>query len=121
MPQENEPAAPSPPDIQARLREVAAALRESSAVDAGSRAGLAELVEELAGALNSASVPAPEAARLAATVAHLREALRKRHDRGMLSHARDRFEEALLAAEARAPLTAGVVHRLVEALAGIGI
>ena len=86
-----ESSTPSVPDIQSRLRTVARTLRQSRSVDAESQRVLAELVDELSAALQTASVPPAEVARLADSTAHLAESLHHHHDTGMLGRARERL------------------------------
>jgi hypothetical protein len=117
MPENTTPA----PDIQKRLHEVARLLRESRTVDPGSRQILAELVEELSRTLQSSHAAPEELAQLAGTTAQLAEALHRKHDTGWLGQTRDRFEEAVARAEARAPVAVGIGRRLLDALANIGI
>src|SRR5215204_4722661 len=112
---------PVPPAIPEQLREVARMLRESPSVEEPSRDRLAGLVEELSHALESAPLPPEEVTRLTEATTRLAESLHHRHDRGLLGQARDRLEQAVLAAEARAPLAAGLARRLVDALSHIGI
>ena len=66
-------------------------------------------------------VSAAEAAHLSESTARLIEGLHGRHDEGVLAAARDRLEGAVVGAEARAPVVAGVARRLLEALANLGI
>jgi hypothetical protein len=109
------------PDVQGRLHEVARLLRESNQVDPDTRSILAELVDELSETLQSSQVPPTEVERLAGTTAQLAEALHRPHPSGWLAQARDRFEEAALRAEARAPVAVGLARRLLDALSNIGI
>ena len=120
MPETDSSGTPSLPEIQERLREVAGLLRESPAIDPESRQALAGLIDELGTALASGVGPSPEGAHLALTAAHLAESLHQQ-DQGRLGQVRDRLEQGLLAAEARAPLVSGLIHRLLEALANVGI
>jgi hypothetical protein len=109
------------PDVQQRLHEVAGLLRESGSVDPEARNVLAELVDELSEALRSSQVPPEEVAVLARTTAQLAEALHHRPAPGWLGQVRDRFEQAALRAEARAPVAVGLARRVLDALANIGI
>jgi hypothetical protein len=117
----SEPAGPSLAEVQARLHQIAGELRGSPAVDPVSRQTLAELVDELTAALASASVPAAEVARLAESTAHLADSLRHQRDRGLLASARERVEQALIGAEAQAPVAAGLARQLLDTLANLGI
>jgi peroxiredoxin len=115
------PAGPAVPSIEARLHDVARLLRDSSSLDPESRRTLAELVDELGKALRSAPVPPAEVARLAERTTHLAESLHHRHDRERVQTMRDRFEQAVVNAEVRHPLIAGLARRLLDTLANIGI
>jgi len=112
---------PSVSQIQARLHEIARMLRESPTVDDASRKTLAELVDGLTTTLQAGQVPPGEIAHLAEVTAHLTESLHHQHDSSQLSSVRDRFEQTVLSAEAKMPFLSGMVHRLSEALANIGI
>ncbi len=112
---------PSVPQIQARLRELARKLRQSSSVDAETQSALAELMDELSAALGGATVPPAEVAHLADSTAHLADALHHQHDRGVLESARDRLQEAVIRAEAESPVAVGLARRLLDALANLGI
>ncbi len=108
-------------DVQARLHEVARMLRGSSSLDSEARPFLAELVDELGATLTASNAPPAELARLAESAAHLAEALHHQHDQGFLGNARDRLNSALIQAESKAPLAAGVARRLLDAIANLGI
>lgn len=116
-----ESSTPSVPDVQSRLHAVARQLRQSRSVDAESQRVLAELVDELSMALQAASVPPAEVARLADSTAHLAESLHQHHDTGMVGRARERLEAAVVEAEAHSPLAVGLARRLLDMLANIGI
>jgi hypothetical protein len=115
------PGTPSVPEIQARLNTITQLLQRSASLDPASRQALADLVQELSTALQSGQVPPAELAQLAERTARLAESLHHRHDQGVLGHARERFEEAVVGAEAQAPFIAGLAHRLLETLANLGI
>jgi hypothetical protein len=107
--------------MQDRLRDVASMLRQGGAIDPESRRALAALVDELRKALDDQNVPPAEVARLAASTAHLTEALHQRKETGLLAKAREGLELAALEAEAHVPFLVGLARRVVDALAGIGI
>jgi hypothetical protein len=115
-----ESSGPAVSEIQARLRAVAGMLRESPTIDPASQRILAELVDELSAALQTASVPVGEVANIAESTAHLADSLHQQHDQGVLVNARDRLETALLNAESRSTIV-GLARRLLDALANIGI
>jgi hypothetical protein len=120
MPENTEPGTPSVPQVQARLREVAGLLRDSGSIDPESRQTLAGLIDELSTALGAAPASSAEVTHLGDTAAHLVESLHH-HEQGPPGHLRDRLERAVLAAEARAPFAAGLVRRMLDALADMGI
>lgn len=118
---ETRPVGPEPAAaIRERLLECARLLRSTRHLDPEAQAAVAEVLAELATSvdLSDPDVPAEE---LAESSAHLARALQAPHDEGLLTSARHRFEEVAARAEAEAPVTAGVVRRLVDALSGIGI
>lgn len=108
-------------EIESRLQEVAALLRQSSSLDSATRQHLAELVEELGASLHAVELPSEEAARIADTTAHLADALHQNHDAEQVGHARGVMEQTAEAIEARAPMAADLVRRFLAALTGIGI
>jgi hypothetical protein len=111
---------PQPPGPLAGLHEIARALREAPPLGPEAQQALAALIDELGNALES--TPArPELEHLAGTTADLVRALHRRHDARGLAAARDRLEQAILGLEARAPVTAGIARRLLDALTGLGI
>jgi hypothetical protein len=121
QPQQLPEGVPPTAGVQASLHAIAQALRAGQPLDAEARQALAELVDELGNALNSAAVPSAEVDHLAGSTAHLVQALQQRHDAGRLASARGRLERAILAAEAQAPFLAGLARRVLDALANVGI
>jgi hypothetical protein len=121
MPDKPETSTPPLSEVQARLHDVTRLLRGSTSLDPETRDVLAELLDELTAALKSSNAPPAEVAQLAASAAHLAETLHHQRDQGLLAKARDRFGVAVLQAEARAPVAAGLARRLLDALANIGI
>ncbi|SRR5260370_40831750 len=121
MPQPHDPPATDAAAVRARLDEVVRLLDHADAVSPELRRDLLAVTDELRRALDAGTMPTAEVARLAYGTAHLAESLRRRHEEGILARARDRLEEAVLAAEARAPVVSGLIHRLLETLANIGI
>lgn len=112
---------PSVQEVQARLHEVAGLLRSSRSLDPEAQRVLAQLVEELSTHLATGNVPPNEVARLAESTLHLAESLQQPQPQGLLSSARERFEEAVLGAESRAPVAVELARRFLDALANIGI
>jgi hypothetical protein len=120
MPEEPNDAS-LPATIQASLRTIAAVLREPHPLSVEAQEALAGLMDEL-GNVVTAKEPPPEAVRrLADSTARLVQAVHRRADAGLVVQARDRVEQAIIGAEAHAPLVAGVARRLLDALANIGI
>lgn len=120
---ETDPARPaaSAESVHAHLQAIAELLRRPHRLDAQAQAALADLMEEIDQALKHGTLPAEEAGHLAATAAQFAEAVHRGDQAGPLENARDRMLEAAVAAEEKAPLVAGVVRRLMEALSNIGI
>jgi hypothetical protein len=119
---ELEPAKPNSAEVvPARLHEIARLLREADHLGPEVRRELAELADDFAGNLRSSAMPTDEEIHLAATAGRLIEGLRHRDKEKPLLTAREQLVEALLEAEARAPLPTGLARRLLEVLANIGI
>ena len=107
--------------VQASLHTIAEILRDPRPLSQEVRVVLAELVDELGRVLGTAAVPPAEVAHLAESTARLARAVHRRESPGLLAAARDRVEAAILAAESKSPLTAGLARRLLDTLANIGI
>jgi hypothetical protein len=106
--------------VQASLQAVARLLREPHPLSAEAQEALAGYIDELSALLAAPEAP-PEAVRhLAESTVHLVEAVHHR-DEGLVTAARGRLEQAILGAEAQAPVAAGVARRVLDALANIGI
>jgi hypothetical protein len=114
---------PSPidPAVSARLRQLAQLLREAHHLKPETQQALANLVQELSGALASSAPSAANQAHLVEGTAHLVEALHQQKHAGFLAAASKRLEEAAVRAEAEAPLATGIVRRLIDTLANLGI
>jgi hypothetical protein len=112
---------PIPPEVQASLLTISSLLREAHHLGPEAQQTLAELIGELGHALGSSQASPEELAHLTDSTAKLVEAVHHQHDEGVLAAARDRLEEAVIGAEARAPVVAGVARRLLEALSNLGI
>jgi hypothetical protein len=121
MPEQPQPSPPATSQILANLHAVARLLRESKYLGPEEQQLVAELVDELAKALESPQAADPELARLAEPTTQLLQAVQQRHDTNLLTNARLRLEEAIIDAEARAPVLVGLVQRLLEMLAASGI
>lgn len=112
---------PSPSDPSPRLRQLAQLLREAHHLDPEAQQSIADILDELSGALGPGSVSSADHAHLAESAAHLVEALHQQKDPGFLASARRRLEAAALRTESEAPVVTGIVRRLIDALANVGI
>lgn len=121
MPEQPPSATPATTGAQAGLHSIAEILREPHPLSPEIRAVLADLVDEMGRALATATVQPAEVAHLAESTAQLARAMLRQEHPGLLAAARDRVEAAILAAESKAPLTAGLARRLLDTLANIGI
>lgn len=121
MPEQPSSGSPAPSGVQASLHAIAEVLREPQPLDHEAREALAALVDELGAALATAPVPPAEVAHLADSTARLVKEVHRQAAPGMLTAARDRLDAAIVAAESKAPLVAGLARRLLDALANIGI
>jgi hypothetical protein len=119
MSQANDPS-PEAAAVRRRLDD-AERLLAAGDIDPALRRDLLELTHKLRHSLDAGAAPTAETAHLADSAAHLAESLHRRHEEGILGRARDRLQEAVLAAEAKVPLLAGLAHRLTETLANLGI
>jgi hypothetical protein len=111
----------SPARLAEGLRALARVLREAPPLDPEAQRALAELIDELGNAAGANEVPPAEVTHLAETTTHFVQALQRRHETAGLAAARDRLEGAVLRAEAKAPVVAGLARRALDALANLGI
>ena len=107
--------------IQADLRQLAVSLREAEHLETGTQKSLAGLIDELSAELNSTGVTSAKTTRLAEAVSEVARSLHEQHSAGLLGTARDRLKEAAARAEIESPVATGVVYRLIEVLASMGI
>jgi hypothetical protein len=118
---EQVPPGPAAQAVQAQLQNIARLLREVDHLDADAQRQLAELVEELSKVLDAQTDPPDEVSKLTDSAVHFVQAARHPHDQGLFSAARDRVNEAILVAEAKAPVAADITRRLVDTLSNLGI
>lgn len=118
---ENESTPQAIGEIAARLREIARLLRVAQDLGPESRRLVAELVDELSNTLGAQSLPIAEVTHLAECTVQLVQSVHQKEEKGVIANARDRLERAIVAAEDRSPMLAGLVERLVDALASLGI
>jgi hypothetical protein len=112
---------PGDPAVNERLRQLAQLLREANHLGPEDRKSLADLVEELGGALAASPLSPANQSHLAEGTEHLVDALHQQKHAGLLAAAGKRLEETAVRAEAEAPLATGILRRLIEALANLGI
>jgi hypothetical protein len=103
------------------LHQLAEELREADHLGPEAQRALADLLDELGRAVTAGGADPTATAHLAASASHLAAALHQRQEPGVLAGAVERFETAVARAEAKAPLAAGIAHRLIETLANLGI
>ena len=120
MSEQDPRAAPSPEDRAASLHAVARALRGARHIGPEAKQALAEFLDALGDPETTAAASPADMKRLTDRATHLLHALQHQHDPGVLAAARDRLEEAVLRVESRAPVV-GAFHRLLDALANIGL
>jgi len=107
--------------VPARLHEVARLLRDAKHLGPQERASLAALADELANALSTSRVPSAEEVQLAQRTSQLIQALHQQEDPAPLAATRHRLQEAILAAEVKAPFAAGLARQVLDVLANLGI
>jgi hypothetical protein len=112
---------PSGDPVPARLHELAQLLRQAHHLGPEAQAELAQLVDELSQSLDPASLPEASRRHLDESKTHLVNALRGKADVGRLSATGRRLEEAALRLEAEAPQVTGILRRLIDILANLGI
>jgi hypothetical protein len=96
-------------------------VREAHHLGPEAQEALADLLDELGKALAPAATPTSETTHLANSAAHLAQALHQQHGLPLLSAAKQRLEQAALRAEGTAPMATGVVRRILDVLADLGI
>jgi hypothetical protein len=103
------------------LQEVVALLRDADHLDADARQSLAALAEEMQRFLDTTSAPTDEELHLVQRATEVIDALHRQHPPSALSAARGRLDQAVLSAESRAPMVAGLGRRFLDVLANLGI
>jgi hypothetical protein len=120
MSQPQPPAGPGPSDLRANLRELARLLRDARHLEPEAQQELADLVAELSQALEG-KLSSAEVEQLGRSAVHMIEALHQQEDADYLAAARDRLRDAAVSAEIKAPVATGIVRRIVDTLANLGI
>jgi hypothetical protein len=106
--------------VRNNLQELAQVLRDADHLEPETQQTLADLVAELSQALEAGQLNSEVTGHLADSTAQLIAGLRQQQ-RGLLSGARERLQDAAAAAEANAPLVTGLTERLIDVLSNIGI
>jgi Domain of unknown function (DUF4404) len=114
-----QPGSTPPAALPARLRELAGLVREADHLEPEAQDSLASLADEMANTLSKSHVPTAEEAELGHLASELIEALHR--EETPAAGTRHRLQEAILAAETRAPFAATIARQLLEALANLGI
>src|SRR5262249_4896116 len=109
-----------PTAIGVSLHDLAHVLREARHLEPETQLALADLLDELGRALTPA-LAASETAHLADSAAHVSAALHQRHNRGLLQRIKEQLEATAVRADDRAPVLAGILRRLIDTLANLGI
>ena len=107
--------------VQRHLHALSHLLRAKHRLTPEAQALLADLVDELANALESKEVPNDDVAQLTESASHLVQAVHEKHEPGMLEAAEDRLERAVVAVESKAPTLASLTRRLAQMLSDLGI
>ncbi len=121
MAEESPLADPKLQEVHTHLEAISELLRRPHRLDTAAQAALADLVDALDKALKLGKIPNEEAARLAATASHFANAVHREDEASVLKAARERLEEAAVAAENTAPMVTGLARRFMDALSNIGI
>ena len=117
---QDQPSMGAKPETPIDIEEIARRLRDAEHLEPEVRERVAGLLKELAEALDQAE-PSVHTEHLTRSTAELVQAVKDRHDPGLVESAIDRVEEAVVRAEAKAPVATGIVLRLIDVLAASGI
>lgn len=108
-------------DVRAKLQAISGVLRHADHLGPEARQRLADLVEELSGAIATEQGSSTNAAHLSDSVARLALAIQENHAQGLLESARNRLEQAVVSTEIESPMMSGIASRLIQTLADLGI
>lgn len=106
---------------QAKLCELAAALRRGGQIEPGAQQALADLLDELGSELASSGAASAKTVHLAEAAHEVAHSLHEKRPAGLIATARDRLQDAATRVEVEAPVMTGVVNRLIDLLASLGI
>ena len=121
MSDQTSPASHSVSQTQANLRTIAASLREAGHLEPETQNKLASLLEELGTEIGTSGSVSPNTTHLAAAVSEMARSLHEQHPKGVVETARNRLKDAAVRAEIDAPVASGVVYRIIDLLASMGI
>jgi Domain of unknown function (DUF4404) len=107
--------------VQTHLRTIAQVLHQAQHLGPEAQDLLAELVQELGDALNSATVPSADLAHLTECAAQVVQATQRPREHGMATGARDRLQKAIIGVETQFPTVAAIASKLLDTLADLGI
>jgi Domain of unknown function (DUF4404) len=110
----------SDPSARTDIEELARRLGGVEHLEPEARTTLAGLLRKLAAELDQAE-PSAQKEQLAESAAQLVRAVKDQHEPGLVEAARERLEEAVARAEAKAPVATDLVIQLVDVLARLGI
>ena len=120
----SERSLPDPKNVaqtQAKLRELAAEMRDGVHLDSGTRQAMADLLDELGTVLGADGSASDKTVHLAEAVHEVAHSLHEKRPAGLITTARDRLQEAATRVELEAPVMTNVVTRLMDLLANMGI
>ena len=106
---------------QPNLRHLAASLRETGHLEPETQKALANLLDELGTELDSVGLASANTLHLAEAVSEVARSLHDQRSVRLLASAGDRLKNAAMKAEVEAPVATGVVNRLIDLLASMGI
>ena len=109
----------SDPPVVDPIEELANRLREAEHLDPEARAEAANLLGNLAVALNQPE-SSDQTQHLAQHTAQLVQAVNDQHEPGLIASARERLEETIARAETNAPVATDIVLQLIDVLAESG-
>jgi uncharacterized protein DUF4404 len=115
-----EPQQSSATVVPARLRELARLVRQADHLDPAAQKSLADLAEQMADRLSQPHVPTAEEVELGRLAGELIEALHS-EEKAPAASTRHRLQDAIVAAETRAPLVTETARELLDTIANLGI
>jgi hypothetical protein len=121
MPDEPTSVSQDPQQIRAKLHDLARSLRDTENLEPATKQALADLADELAAKSDFTKNSPGEVAHLLSASAHVMDLLNRTPEVTIPLSTRERLEQAILAAETRAPVLAGLAHRLLDVLSDLGI